>query len=266
MLLNSDKTEYAIGEAIELSYRTIWLGATDGHMRFSSNGFPKIEVLYLNQFPVEIVETGISALSDKPSRHEKATFAPTMERTSKNFVVNDSSAPLDFLDGTKGYYEFERAGTYVIQAIFSRSTVWRLHDEQKADVRSSALVIRVGGKPSVKYSGLLESIRAEFQRSNPEIQTVQILDSKPKHTDYWVVARGIIEPMEFRGSFQDELFGVFVVDEQYLRVKWVVDVLPTPRWHDYIMWISDYDMDSATIVGHGATYKDQPLEKRYEGQ
>ena len=266
VLVQADKIEYAFGEPIKLSYRATWLGPSDGHIRFSSKGFPRLEVLYQNRVPVEIVKTGESTLSDGPSRHEKAVFAPTMERISKRFTINDISHPIDFLDGTQGYYNFNRPGTYVIRATFASDTDWRLFDEQKGVVRSNALVVRVGSKSGVEYSDLLKSIRTEFQASNPDIQIVQILDSKPKHTDYWIVARGIIDPADFRGSFEDELFGVFVVDQTYSRVKNVIDILPTPRWHDYIVWISDYDIQGATIMGHGATYKDNPLEKHYEGR
>ena len=110
---------------------------------------------------------------------------------------------------------------------------------------------------------LLDSIRGEFRQVNPRVQDIQILDSKPKLTQYWILGRGIVEGGDFKGDFEDELFGVFVVDDQYERVLTVIDVMPTPRWRDYDMWISDYDMTDVMIRGHGTTYGDQPLEKRY---
>ena len=111
---------------------------------------------------------------------------------------------------------------------------------------------------------LLDSIRSEFQKSNPIIADIQILDSKPKHSEYWVIARGIVEGWEFNGSFEDELFGVFIVDDRFESVVAVIDMIPTPRWGDYELWISDFDMTNVTVRGHGATYKDQPLEKSYQ--
>lgn len=111
--------------------------------------------------------------------------------------------------------------------------------------------------------GLLDSIRAEFQRLNADIETIEILDTKPKHPEYWVIARGIVEDLEFKGSFEDELFGIFVVDGDFAGIVTVVDVLPTPRWNDYLLWISDYDAENVTILGHGSTYSDQQLQKQY---
>jgi hypothetical protein len=113
-------------------------------------------------------------------------------------------------------------------------------------------------------ANLLDSIRSEFQEANPNIQVVQILDSKPKHTQYWIIARGIAEDWEFKGSFEDELFGVFVVDDEYEKVLKVVDVIPTPRWNDYELWISDYDIENVAVRGHGATYGDHPLAMDYQ--
>jgi hypothetical protein len=40
---------------------------------------------------------------------------------------------------------------------------------------------------------------------------------------------------EFRGSFEDELFCVFVTDSTLTRVLKVMEILPTPRWNDYSM-------------------------------
>lgn len=263
VVLQSSKQHYAIGEPIRLSYQATWLGEKDGRIRLSSTGFPKLEISFLNQYSLEIIETGASALAERPSRHEMAELAPTMDRMSELFTINDSSQPIDYLDGTRGYYRFDRTGGYVIKAVFPAGTEWRLFDTQTETVQSTAVVIRVGGAREIEYDGLIKSIQAAFQSSNPDIQYVQILDTKPRHTKYWVVARGIIEPADSRGSFQDELFGIFVVDELYSRVDGIIDVLPTPRWHDYVVWISDYDMRSVTVKGHGATYRDQPLEKRY---
>ena len=110
---------------------------------------------------------------------------------------------------------------------------------------------------------LLDSIRGEFQRLNADIETIEILDTKPKHPEYWVIARGIVEDLEFKGSFEDELFGIFVIDSDFASVEAVIDVIPTPRWNDYLFWISEYDAEQVTVLGHGSTYSDGPLEKQY---
>ena len=111
--------------------------------------------------------------------------------------------------------------------------------------------------------GLLDSIRSEFRQLNGSIETVEILDAKPKHPEYWVIARGIVKNLEFEGSFEDELFGVFVIDSDFEKVLTVVDVIPTPRWNDYMFRISEYDADGVTVQGHGSTYSDRPLKKQY---
>ena len=110
---------------------------------------------------------------------------------------------------------------------------------------------------------LLDSIRGEFQQLNANIESIEILDTKPKHPEYWVIARGIVEDLEFRGSFEDELFGVFVVDSDFENVVTMIDAIPTPRWNDYVFWITEHDAENVTVLGHGSTYGDGPLEKRY---
>ena len=110
---------------------------------------------------------------------------------------------------------------------------------------------------------LLDAIRDELRHTNPQIQDIQILDTKPKRTNYWVIARGIVAGGVFDGEFEDELFSLLVVDETYSLVLAVVDVMPTPRWRDYDLWIESYDSENVSIRGRGATYNDQPFEKSY---
>lgn len=141
--LRSDKMEYSRGEVVKLSYETLWLGSNDAQMRFSSTAFPEIEVLYLNKYPVELTESAEIKELPTSSRHEKATFAPTMSRLSKRFAINDASAPTTFLNGTVGYYQLDKPGAYVIRALFRANTNWHLYEGQDADVYSTRIVIRV---------------------------------------------------------------------------------------------------------------------------
>ncbi len=110
---------------------------------------------------------------------------------------------------------------------------------------------------------LLDAIRDELRHTNPQIQDIQILDTKRKYTNYWVIARGIVAGGVFDGDFEDELFSLLVVDETYSLVLAVVDVMPTPRWRDYDLWIESYDSENVSIRGHGTMYNDQPFEKSY---
>ena len=141
--LRSDKTEYAVGEIVTLSYETLWLGSGDGEMRFSSTAFPEIEILLVNRFPVEMTETGLIEPLREPSRHEKALFAPTMSRLSSEFAINDESAPTRFLNGKQGYYQLDRRGTYIIRAVFRADSKWELFEGQESDVRSTAVAIKI---------------------------------------------------------------------------------------------------------------------------
>ncbi|MEM6484547.1 MAG: hypothetical protein AAF662_06130 [Pseudomonadota bacterium] len=143
VLLLADKDEYAQGEVIYISYETLWLGATDGQMRFSSIALPELEVQHLNKFPVQLNALQVNSELREPSRHERATFAPTMSRLSPTFAINDPSNPTMFLNGSKGYYNFQRPGAYVIRAIFRADTEWRLFKEQRTDVYSTKIVIQI---------------------------------------------------------------------------------------------------------------------------
>ncbi len=124
-----------------------------------------------------------------------------------------------------------------------------------------ALQVGAGGPDC---ASLLDNLRSEFQRRNPIVEYVQVIDTKPKHSQYWVLARGIRADRKFEGSFDDERFGLFVVDNTFGKVEEVIEILPTIRWADYDMWIESYSLDKVTIRGHGATYGDLKLEKVYE--
>ncbi len=141
--LRSDKSDYELGEIVHLSYEVLWLGSGDGQMRFSSKALPEIEVLYLNKFLVNLTETAAVETLRGPSRHEKATFAPTMSRLSNEFAINDADAPTRFLNGKRGYYQFDRPGTYVIRAVFRADPQWRLFEGQDVAVRSTAIAIKI---------------------------------------------------------------------------------------------------------------------------
>jgi hypothetical protein len=111
---SSDKPEYSQGEAISLSYEALWLCKNPGNIRVSHTAFPELEVLYVNWFLVEMIVTGTADQLREPSRHERATFAPTMSRASDLHVINDEASPATFLNGKRGYHSFDRAGAYVI--------------------------------------------------------------------------------------------------------------------------------------------------------
>ena len=125
------------------------------------------------------------------------------------------------------------------------------------------LVTFVGCGETDNCGLLLDNIRAELRHTNPEIEDVQVLDAKPRLAEYWVVARGTNSPPKFNDSFENELFAVFVVDKSLTCVEQVVDVFPTPRWHDFELWIDAHGPKNITIRGRGITYHDSLITKTY---
>lgn len=111
---------------------------------------------------------------------------------------------------------------------------------------------------------LLDSIRDELQNTNPQISDIQVLDTKPRLSQYWVVARGINPAVDTEHLLDDELFGLFVVDASLARIEHTVDVFPTPRWRDYDVWIASYSPEQVTLRGRGSTYHDNALRKIYQ--
>src|SRR5687768_8044906 len=83
LTLKSADSSYSQSEPIKLSYEVLWLGESDGQVFENSLTFPALEILYLNRFPVEMVELHSFEVSAEPSRHERRTFAPTMRFESK---------------------------------------------------------------------------------------------------------------------------------------------------------------------------------------
>jgi hypothetical protein len=143
LTLKSAESVYSQGAPIKLSYEVLWLGEGDGRVFENSLAFPALEISYLNRFRVEMVELYRFVVRTEPSRHERHTFAPTMRFESKAFQINDSTEGVQFLDGRVGYYRFEKAGTYVIRAIFRKSFGWKLYDAQRGDVFSNAIVVEI---------------------------------------------------------------------------------------------------------------------------
>ena len=113
---------------------------------------------------------------------------------------------------------------------------------------------------------LLAAIGASFRAKTPRLRKVRVLDLRAG--DFFgqrlVLGWGIVEDLTFRGDFNDEMFGVFVVDETLTRVDRVVDMFRTPRWFDFELRFGRVTADSVEIVGRGATYGDESLRRAYQ--
>ena len=114
---------------------------------------------------------------------------------------------------------------------------------------------------------ILAKLEAEFQRRNPNIAHVRIVDVRPTLTEvpkYLVLGWGIRADRTFRGNFEDELFGLFLVDESLLNVEKVMDFIPTPRWYDTEVRITRVDADKAVLEGRGETYGGRLFRREYD--
>jgi hypothetical protein len=114
---------------------------------------------------------------------------------------------------------------------------------------------------------ILTKLNAEFQKRNPKIAHVRIIDMRPTLTEvpkYLVLGWGIRADRTFRGDFGDELFGLFLVDESLSGVERVIDFIPTPRWYDTGMRITRVDASEAVLEATGETYGGRLLRRRYD--
>src|SRR5262245_20313684 len=112
---------------------------------------------------------------------------------------------------------------------------------------------------------ILAALRDSFQRVNPKLQEVGILDLRswdfvgPRVVLGWA----IVGDYTFRGDFNDEMFGVFVVNDSLSQVERVVATSATPLWYDFDMQLGRLTGDSVEVVGRGMTYGDGPLRWKY---
>jgi hypothetical protein len=125
---------------------------------------------------------------------------------------------------------------------------------------ASGVVAGVMGNP------LLSAIRDTLRGRNPEIGSVGIIEQRS--VDYIagpsvIIAYGLRADHDFKGSFQDELFGVFIANDSLTRIVRVLEVFPTPRWRDYVVRIVRLTPDSVRIEGKGASYGDEVLNRAY---
>ena len=114
---------------------------------------------------------------------------------------------------------------------------------------------------------ILVMLEAEFQKRNPNLKRIRIVDLRPTLTEvpkYLVLGWGIRADRTFRGSFEDELFGLFLVDESLSRIEKVLDFVPTPRWYDTEMRITRLDASQATLQGRGETYGNILFRRKYD--
>ena len=114
---------------------------------------------------------------------------------------------------------------------------------------------------------ILSDVRKVFIARSPNATQVSLLDLAPVPwgvSSYVVVAHGIRPDLKFQGSFEDELFGIFLVDSNFSSVLRTLDVWATPRWSDYSVEIVGFEGSFVLISGRGATYGDEERQRRFD--
>ena len=123
-----------------------------------------------------------------------------------------------------------------------------------------------GRLPTETTGSLLALLRMQLRGVNPVIEHVSILEVRapaPEDRRRAVLAWGVRMDRVFNGKFEDELFGVFVMNDSLTRILRTLDIMPTRRWLDYEWRVARISMDSVFLSGRGATYGDAPQKKAY---
>jgi hypothetical protein len=124
---------------------------------------------------------------------------------------------------------------------------------------------RGAANTTVLTTRLLDTLRVILRQRNPIIEHVAFPQIQwfDYGRSYVAIAWGIRSDRNFNGSFQDELFGILVLDSTLTGVRKVLDVFPTERWYDYSVRIEALTGDSIIIAGRGDTYGDATMRKAY---
>ncbi len=112
---------------------------------------------------------------------------------------------------------------------------------------------------------LITALLQEFRKANPAITRSGLTELRLAGDGRYVaVAWGSTSDQVFRGRFDEWLLGVFLVDGTLSRVERALDVMPTPRWNDFHIWIDTLTPYRVTVLGRGSTYGDGPIRRVYE--
>lgn len=111
-------------------------------------------------------------------------------------------------------------------------------------------------------------LQEAFAAKNPKVTRAKVLELRSTGMGagpYVLLGWGIRPDQKFEGSFEDELFGVFVLDNTLTKTERVIDIFPTCRWADCIVSIERVSWPGTEIVIVGAgSYGDAPFRKIYK--
>jgi hypothetical protein len=112
---------------------------------------------------------------------------------------------------------------------------------------------------------LVQALRTAFSAKNPAVTRATILELRSTGMGagpYVLLGWGIRPDRRFQGRFDDELFGVFIIDPDLTRIERTLVIFPTRRWDDYIVSIEKLTDTEVTVVGQGS-YGDEQLRQVY---
>lgn len=128
--------------------------------------------------------------------------------------------------------------------------------------------------PAIRQA-LKDTIRLEFQKVNPSIEDVVVLDIRcasdgaEKPLGAIVLGYGTVsdtdeadrqfrETRDIYALLANEQFGVFQYDASLTTLIKIIKVMPSRRWLDYRVTIELRGSDKLILNAAGATYGDQP--------
>jgi hypothetical protein len=109
-------------------------------------------------------------------------------------------------------------------------------------------------------------LRAAFVAKNPKVTHAKILELRATGVGagpYVLLGWGIRPDFKFEGVFDDELFGVFVLDNDLTKIEETLDIFPTCRWADCLVSIERVSRTDVVIAGAGS-YGDVPFRKTHQ--
>lgn len=114
---------------------------------------------------------------------------------------------------------------------------------------------------------LEQLLQAAFVAKNPRVTQAKVIELRSIGMGagpYILLGHGIRPDLKFEGAFDDELFGVFVLDNNLTRIERTVDIFPTCRWADCFVSIEKISSSGTEVVVVGAgSYGDVPFRKVY---
>jgi hypothetical protein len=87
---------------------------------------------------------------------------------------------------------------------------------------------------------------------NPRIARSMIVELRPLGNSggqYVLLGWGIRSDGKFEGTLEDELYGLFVLDNALMKIERTLDTFPPPRWNDYLFRFEKTSKNEVVLVG-----------------